>query len=116
MAGASLNPEYFNEKINHAALLAPVTTFRGTTNNKMHFWAKYGTGALQTLLELSGFFDLLPFGGDHGICNLFDGKICDTFDSIFLDTDASIDDATAIQNMKDNMPAGSGYRNWIHYW
>jgi len=45
MAGASLQPEYFNAKINHAALLAPLTTFRGTTNDTMHFWAKYGVGA-----------------------------------------------------------------------
>lgn len=115
MAGAALNPEYFTSKINHATLLAPVTTFRGTTNEKMHFWAKYGTGTLQTLLELSGNFSLIPYA-DHGICDILDGKICDTFDSIFLDTDTKIDDVTASKNMKDNMPAGSGYRNWIHYW
>jgi len=46
MAGASLDPEYFTSKINHAALLAPLTTFRGSTNKYMHFWAKYGVGAL----------------------------------------------------------------------
>ena len=39
LAGASLMPEYYTPKINHAALLAPVTTFRGTTNKYMHFWA-----------------------------------------------------------------------------
>ncbi len=58
----------------------------------MHFWAKYGTGTLQTLLELAGQFDLIPFA-DKGICNILDGKICDTFESIFLNTDVSIDDS-----------------------
>lgn len=79
-------------------MLAPTTTFRGTTNEKMHFWAKYGTGALQTLLELSGQYSLIPFS-DHGICNIMSGQICDTFNGIFLDTDASIDDPTAAKNM-----------------
>lgn len=46
MAGASLIPEVYTEKINHAVFLAPVTTFRGTQNKYMHFWAKYGLGAL----------------------------------------------------------------------
>jgi hypothetical protein len=45
-----------------------------------------------------------------------DGKICDTFSSVFLDTNPGMEDEAASQNMKDNIPAGSGYRNWIHYW
>ena len=54
MAGAALNAEYFQQAINHAVLLAPVTTFRGTDNKHMKFWAKYGLGTFQTLLELAG--------------------------------------------------------------
>ena len=65
---------------------------------------------------MSGNYDLIPFGSDHGICKIMDGKICETFDTIFLDTDKEIDDAFASQNMADNMPSGSGYRNWLQYW
>jgi len=44
MAGASLNPEIYTEKINHAVFLAPVTTFHGTANGAMRFWSRHGLG------------------------------------------------------------------------
>jgi hypothetical protein len=121
MAGASLVPEVYTAKVNHAVFLAPVTTFRGTKNKYMHFWAKYGVGALQTVLELAGQYNLIPFcdqtsGSAIALCKMFDGKICDTFNSIFINSDPSLDDHDAFLNMINYTPSGAGYRNWIHYW
>ena len=82
----------------------------------MKFWAKYGLGTFQTLLELAGYYNLIPHGANQGVCKMFDGKICDTFASVFLDVNPGMDDEIASKNMMDNVPAGSGYRNWIHYW
>lgn len=117
LAGASMDPDYYGSKINHAFLLAPVTTFRGTTNKYMHFWAHYGLSALQTTLELTHEYDLIPYGAPTtALCKLFDGKICETFDSIFVNNDPTVDDDAATANMGNYLPSGSGYRDFIHYW
>jgi len=54
MAGASLIPEVYTELVNHAVFLAPVTTFHGISSSGMRFFADYGLGALQYVLELVG--------------------------------------------------------------
>jgi len=61
MAGASLVPEVYTEKVNHAVFLAPVTTFKGTKSKSMHFLANYGLGALQLALELAHQYNVIPF-------------------------------------------------------
>jgi len=121
MAGASLTPEVYTEKINHAVFLAPVTTFRGSTNKGLHFFADFGLGALQTILELAGQYNLIPYsqttsGSAVKVCSLFNGKFCDIFNSIFINSDPTIDDESAFLNQVNYTPSGAGYRNWLHYW
>lgn len=121
MAGASLNPEVYTEKINHAVFLAPVTTFHGTANGAMRFWSRHGLGLFQDALELFGFYNLIPFsekttGSAQYVCRLWSGKICDTFNKHFINSDPLVDDHVAFLNMVNYTPSGAGYRNWIHYW
>jgi len=121
MAGASLIPEFYTPRINHAFFLAPVTTFRGTTNTFVHFWARYGLGAFQALLELAGGYDLIPYDAVSGeykqdICKLWDGLVCETVDSIFINADPELDDTRAVLSMLNYTPSGAGYRDFIHYW
>jgi len=103
MAGASLVPDVYTEKVHHAVFLAPVTTFRGTKSKGMKFFADYGLGVLQMVLEYFKQYNLIPYsdktsGSAVVVCKLFDGKLCDIFNGMFINSDPTIDDHEAFLN------------------
>jgi pimeloyl-ACP methyl ester carboxylesterase len=121
MSGASLIPDYYNEKFNLAILLAPPA---GMKNNSVIIFKLMSVPLNRSLITdaitLVGLYDFLPWnylasGGYQFVCKLFDGKLCDFALSIFGDADPKIDNMDRQDIYLSNIPAGSSYLNVVHY-
>lgn len=121
MAGASLIPDFYKEKVNLAVLLAPPASMK---NNRVGFLnllsLKINRQIIVALLETIHMYNLLPYnflntGVATLVCNLFDGKLCDLLMSLFADEDPTIDYTDRYDVYMSNLPSGAGYKNFLHY-
>jgi len=121
MAGASLIPEYYKEKILVSILLAPASSMMHNTNKLFAFIAQPTVRkAVEELLEKHGWYNLLPYDyldTEIGtvMCDLFDGKICDYILSFFADEDPSIDYTERYEVYLSFIPSGASWRCLAHY-
>lgn len=56
--GASLNPDYYKQKISLAVAFAPIVKLDGSNNGMMAFAYKFEK-TLTTLIQTFGFYDLI---------------------------------------------------------
>jgi len=121
MAGASLKPEFYKEKMNLCIFLAPPASM---SNNSVAIFnllsLDVNRAILTAMLDTIHLWNLLPYnflttGVATLACNLFDGKLCDLVMSFIADADPTIDDTDRYDVYMSNEPAGAGYRNYLHY-
>ena len=123
MAGGTLMPEYFNEKINLGVLLAPPIGMSNLSTKILRFESQPEMVKLIVgLLDTTHMWDILPkdfltTGVPMVICSYFDSQLCNLILSVFLDADPSVDITTPDRYSMalSNMPAGSGMYNYVHY-
>jgi len=123
MAGGTLNPEFYNEKLNLGVLLAPVAGWSNQSNKILRFesqpeMVKLLTGLLDTL-HLWDIFpkNFLTQDARMFFCSYFGNKMCDLILHFFVDADPSVDITTPDRYSMalSNMPGGSGVNNYVHY-
>mmetsp|Transcript_35515 Transcript_35515/g.54332 ORF Transcript_35515/g.54332 Transcript_35515/m.54332 type:complete len:452 (+) Transcript_35515:19-1374(+) len=121
MAGASLIPDYYKEKLNLAVLLAPPA---GMSNNSVMalriMSIKANRIIIENTLNVIHLWDILPYnflttGVASAFCALFNGKLCNMIMAIFMDEDPDIDYTERYDMYMSNLPAGAGYRDLLHY-
>lgn len=121
MAGASLMPDFYKQKVNLAVFLAPPASLKYNGMPLMEIAAiKINRDLIVSVLDTIKLWDILPYdyvqsGVASTFCNLFDGKICDLMMSFFTDADPSIDNMERRDMYMSNMPAGAGYKCTLHY-
>jgi lysosomal acid lipase/cholesteryl ester hydrolase len=123
MAAGTLIPDYFNERLNLAILLAPPASMKNLDTKIIRFESQPPVVKLIVgLMETIHLYNILPkdfltTGVPMVFCSYFDNKLCDLVLSIFVDADPSID-LTSPDRWSmalSNMPAGSGIFNYVHY-
>lgn len=121
MAGASLIPDFYKSKMKLCVMLAPPASM---SNNSVAIFNLLATpvnrAILTSLLETIHLYNLLPYdfvtsGVAKLACNLFDGKFCDLILQQIADADPTVDDTSRYDVYMSNVPAGAGYRNYLHY-
>ena len=75
---------------------------------------------LTSLLETIHMYNLLPYNFvNTGVavlaCNLFNGALCNLVMQMIADADPKIDDTSRYDVYMSNLPAGAGYKNYLHY-
>jgi len=112
--GASLDPDYFNSKVNLFVALGPVTTLNSITNKKMRAlsndwkeleWAAYEAGIFSPFNA-----NWMEIEGAKIVCDLFGiGIMCDS------PAHNKVDNMERIDVFLKDFPAGSGYQNIVYY-
>jgi len=121
MAGASLLPAYYKEKMNIAFFLAPPAAMKLTPNIALQVLSKpFYQSAITFVLDTIHVWNFLPYNywGSEAtslICKTFNGKICDWAISSLFDLDPSIDLTERYDVFVSNIPAGSSAFNLAHY-
>jgi pimeloyl-ACP methyl ester carboxylesterase len=97
MAGASLIPEYYKEKMLLCVFLAPPAAMSNNSVAILEFLAQKPMRLLLlALMNTIKLWNLIPYdyvNQEHAIilCDLLNGKICNMIMSVFCDADPSID-------------------------
>uniref|UniRef100_A0A7S3ITW3 Uncharacterized protein n=1 Tax=Strombidium inclinatum TaxID=197538 RepID=A0A7S3ITW3_9SPIT len=121
MAGASLIPDYYKEKMNAVFFLAPPAALSNNKVKVINLMAiKANRRLITTTLDTIHMWNLLPYnfattGVATAVCKLFDGKLCNMIMSLFLDEDPDIDYTDRYDVYTSNLPAGASYLNYLHY-
>lgn len=117
MAGASLKPEFYHEKIKLACFLAPAAAMKHTK-----VWPHYilGLDYLQIqrwFIELSGFFNIYPSEFtlvSYYLCK-YATPICAQDVAKYEDTDMSVDDPDRMLLYYYNYPSGASWYQYEHF-
>lgn len=121
MSGGSLIPEYYNEKMKVAFFLAPPAAMSHNSVPLFELLAKpVNRKLIMDTADLIHLWDLLPYdflntGVAYLFCNLFDGKLCNLFLNAIADADPAIDNTSRYDVYMSDLPAGSGYKDILHY-
>lgn len=116
--GSSLNPEYFNAKVNLFVALGPVTTLQNIRVPVVPPLAKEWR-EIEYLALKFGAYDLLNFGwleedAVQLLCNV-EPKICDALIRYTADADPEVDAMDRYDVFLKDFPAGNGYGNLVFY-
>jgi lysosomal acid lipase/cholesteryl ester hydrolase len=116
--GSSLNPDYYLEKVKLFVGLAPIVRLDHSTNSAMVLASQINE-PLAAFVQTLGLYNLISLGNTPkqlmaGLCHVFP-TFCQLIDDGISPFDVNIDnlDREAVKFAKT--PAGSGWRNLIHY-
>jgi len=120
MAGGSLLPQYYKEKMNLAVLLAPPATLYYNNITGATLLAKK---SVQELLieggKLVHLYNILSWRWTHKpcefFCTLFDGKLCDVMLHFLMNLDPSTDNHSRYGAAFSNLPSGASWKSFLHY-
>lgn len=121
LAGASLLPGFYNQKLKLALLLAPPASMIHNTVPLFQKMSDNTTGTfIEHMIQFFHFYDILSYRfltslEEQGFCRLFNGYLCNLVLRTFLDADPEVDDTDRFDVYLANLPAGAGYRTIIHY-
>ena len=121
MAGASLLPQYYKEKMKLCVFLAPPAAMSNNSVGVLEFLAQKPMRLLLlALMDTIKLWNLLPYdyvNQEHVIflCDLVNGKLCNMVMSVFADADPSIDYTERYDMYMSNLPSGASFRNFYHY-
>ena len=116
--GASLNPDYFNEKVNLYVALAPATTLANIPVPAFQSVAK-DWPEIEYLSLKFGAYDLLNAGwkteaGIQLFCHEALG-LCEDVIRYVADANTEVDDMERLDVFLKDFPAGNGYQNLAYY-
>jgi len=119
-AGASLLPEYYAAHIGLFVALAPVVRLDHSTNKAMVYFARKGVLRVSTkLIQTLGLYDLMSSSHtSKWILGKFCGalpRLCQFINQGFVDWSGEVDNLDREADKMAHDPAGSGWRNLIHY-
>ena len=116
--GASLNPDYFNERVNLFVALGPVTSLNNikvpALRSLSKNWREVEYVALKT-----GAYNLFNFGwleesAAQLLCNHFEG-VCETLIRYIADANVEVDDMDRYDVFLKDFPSGNGWGNLVYY-
>lgn len=115
---ASLNPDYFNSKVNLFVALGPVTSLVNIEVPALRALSKEWREVEYTALKL-GVYDLMNFGSLEEsavqiFCDTID-VVCDDLIRYVADADTSVDEMDRYDVFLKDFPAGNGYGNLVYY-
>ena len=116
--GASMLPEYFKAKVHSFTALAPIVRLEHTTNKLYQYASQYlplFTWGIQTF----GIYDIFPMNEistwyNAEFCFIFP-RYCDFSKERFVPWNVGIDNQKRYPDLYAHVPAGSGWKNLIHY-
>lgn len=114
-------PDYYKSKIKVAVLLSPVASLKNNHLDILNLIAKpLNRMIIESLLTTIGMYSLFPYGYvKSGVaslaCNLFNGTFCNAVLAMFTNEDPTIDYTERFDTYMSFIPAGTGYRNIVHY-
>ena len=121
LAGASLIPDYYKEKILVSCLLAPASSMAMNANKLFQIisWPPI-RHKVEDWVQEHRLFNLLPYSKlatwiGVAVCDLFEGAICDFAMSKFSDADPEVDETTRYEVYMSFVPSGSSWRQLAHY-
>ena len=114
----SLNPEYFNAKVNLFVALGPVTSLNNVNVPAMRAGAKNWRETEYLALKF-GAYNLLDANWiEEEATQLFCGAaqgICEDLLKYVADADTSVDNLDRYEVFLKDFPAGNGWGNLVHY-
>ena len=120
LAGASLNPSYFKEKVNLFVGLGPLAASAPENSNSSIF-NKLGLGwrAFEYLANKFGAYNLFNSNWEEEealqlFCGALNGA-CSAILESFADTDTDVDNLDRLDVLLKDYPAGGGYQTFVHY-
>ena len=120
VAGAALLPEYYNQRIDIAVLLAPPISMYYNPSDTLRNLAKpISLNLIMWSLDQIKFWNIIPYDfiqakSSEILCSILDGKICD----LIIDAVSewhSINNKDRKKMYVSNMPSGASARNYAHY-
>ena len=116
--GASMMPDYFNNKVDLFIALAPIVRLDHSTNTAM-VAASQIVDPLSTIIETLGIHNLVPRTAVITdlmgyVCKL-SPHLCVALEEGFFDWNSEIDNANRYPDKEAHSPSGSGWRNIVHY-
>ena len=121
MAGASLIPDYYREKVKVACFLAPPASIYYNPNKILQAIAhKTFISAVEDVAWTVNFLDWLPhewFYTDTAVyfCKFTGEKLCELYLKFFTDSDPSVDNFDRIDVFLSNEPTGASAFSTLHY-
>ena len=116
--GASLNPEYFNEKVNLFVALGPVTSLNNIEVPALRALSQDWREVEYLALKL-GAYNLFQFGyleesAAQVLCETYE-FICADLVRAIADADTTVDRMDRYDVFLKDFPAGNGYGNLVYY-
>lgn len=120
MAGASLIPDFYNQKFKIAFFLAPPAAMK---NNDVPLLKMINTKktrkALLDLMNTIGLWNIIPKEASSTIVSYFFCKdnldLCNNWLAGFADTDVDVDNMDKAPVYISNLPSGASFFNFDHY-
>eukprot|EP00347_Sterkiella_histriomuscorum_P016715 403352128 len=119
--GASMDNDYFKDRINLFVSLAPITRIGHPQSTLLKLMAEDVDQIAHFLIDDFGMYDMfapswLSDDVTIALCETELGsKICNGFFELFTDLDTSVDNLSRVKSFLTHLPSGAGYRNFIHY-
>ena len=115
---ASLNPDYFNEKVNLFVALGPVTSLVNIEVPALR-WLSNDWREVEYLALKFGAYDLMNFGWEEEtaaqlFCDAV-GVVCADLLQYVADANTDVDDMDRYDVFLKDFPAGNGYGNLVYY-
>lgn len=113
-------PQYYNDKIKVAALLAPPAAMYHNPLTSLKFFSEpLNIKLIMAALDKVKYWNILPWDYkvthlDEVLCSLFDGKLCDI---VFAITDhwLPLDNTDRKDMYVSNLPSGASAYSYMHY-
>jgi len=117
--GLSLNYPYFKEHVNLFIALAPIARLDHTSSLLLKLIASQVDFIEWVVVDMLGWYDMFPpnwLQSELAImfCSILE-PVCEAFLEMFADLDADVDNLDRMNTYLTHIPAGAGYRNFIHY-
>ena len=115
----SMNQEYIKEKVNVFVALAPIARLDHTMSKLLKLMASMLDEIEFVVVDVLHFYDMFPPSFlDNQLTALFCDilqPICEAFLELFCDLDTDVDNLDRMNTYLTHIPAGAGYKNFMHY-
>jgi hypothetical protein len=115
----TMNYAYMKEKVNLFIALAPIARIDHTMSELLKLTAKFIVPIEWVVVDVLGLYDIFPPNWIEDklmadFCTIFT-PICNAFMELFCDLDPDVDNMDRTQTYLTHVPAGAGYRTFLHY-
>lgn len=116
--GSSMKPDYFSSKVSLFVALAPVARLSQEQSGALWIASQAPRGFFETLIHATHLYNLLPKNPASETYAAFCEHVpdfCASLESFASDYNKDIDNTARLPDHAAHSPAGSGWRNLIHY-